>query len=123
MCKRFQGRVVNFYSFREVSKKCLVHKHLIKNSRQHKIPKTFPEYDFNLILYFGTVVRCRVLLPPTDGQVTPHSCTTSPEYDTTCHFSCPKGYRLHGEPIVTCLSDGQWSKNTTSFCKGWFIFQ
>ncbi|XP_067018332.1 uncharacterized protein [Acropora muricata] len=64
------------------------------------------------------VVRCKVLLPPTDGQMTPLSCTTSPEYDTTCHFSCPKGYRLHGEPVVTCLSDGHWSKNTTtSFCK------
>ena len=43
MCKRFQGTVVNFYSFREVNKKCLVHKRLIKNSRQHEIPKPFPE--------------------------------------------------------------------------------
>lgn len=68
---------------------------------------------------FSTVVRCKSLQAPKDGQVTPKSCETSPEYDTTCLFSCSKGYRLYGEPITTCSSDGQWSKNTTLFCKGW----
>ena len=24
---------------------------------------------------------------------------------------------------MTCLSDGLWSGNTTTFCKGWFIFE
>ena len=24
---------------------------------------------------------------------------------------------------MTCLSDGRWSGNTTTFCKGWFIFE
>ncbi|XP_078343207.1 uncharacterized protein LOC144628957 isoform X2 [Oculina patagonica] len=63
------------------------------------------------------VVRCESLQVPKDGHLTPSSCKSSPEYDTTCHFSCPKGYRLHGQPIATCLSNGQWSKNTTTFCK------
>ncbi|KAJ7360022.1 hypothetical protein OS493_019110 [Desmophyllum pertusum] len=63
------------------------------------------------------VVRCESLQAPKEGHLTPNSCGVSPEYDTTCHFSCRKGYRLHGEPIATCLSNGQWSRNTTTFCK------
>lgn len=72
---------------------------------------------------FPIVVHCMSVQAPTDGQVTPSSCTKSPEYDTSCHFFCPKGYRLQGWPIVTCLRDGQWSRNTTTFCRGWFIIK
>ena len=76
----------------------------------------------NIVLFlFPIVVHCKSVQAPSDGQVTPDSCRIHPEYDTTCHFSCPQGYRLYGEPIVTCLSDGQWSGNTTTFCIGWFI--
>ena len=75
------------------------------------------------LLFFSIVVHCKSLHAPPDGQVKPDSCRTYPEYGTTCHFSCSQGYRLHGGPIVTCLSDGLWSGNTTTFCKGWFIFE
>ena len=71
--------------------------------------------------HFLIVVRCSSLEPPNDGYVKPSSCTGSPVYGTTCHFSCPKGYRLQGEPVASCLSDGQWSKSTSAFCKGQFI--
>ena len=81
------------------------------------MPKSFISKTIVLFL-FSIVVHCKSLEAPSDGQVTPDSCRIYPEYGTTCHFSCPQGYRLHGEPIVTCLSDGQWSGNTTTFCKG-----
>ena len=81
-----------------------------------------PKHCFVLFL-FSIVVHCKSVQAPSDGQVTPDSCRIHPEYDTTCHFSCPQGYRLYGEPIVTCLSDGQWSGNTTTFCIGWFILK
>ena len=77
--------------------------------------------NFFFINYFLIVVRCSSLEPPNDGYVKPSSCTGSPVYGTTCHFSCPKGYRLQGEPVASCLSDGQWSKSTSAFCKGQFI--
>lgn len=79
-------------------------------------------FFFYCYCFFSIVVHCKSLHAPPDGQVKPDSCRTYPEYDTTCHFSCSQGYRLRGEPIVTCLSDGLWSGNTTTFCKGWFIF-
>ena len=79
-----------------------------------------PKNCFVLFL-FSIVVHCKSVQAPSDGQVTPNSCRNHPEYGTTCHFSCPQGYRLYGEPIVTCLSDGQWSGNTTTFCIGWFM--
>ncbi|XP_067016111.1 uncharacterized protein [Acropora muricata] len=63
------------------------------------------------------VVRCQSMQAPDKGHVSPNSCTVSPEYGTTCHFSCTKGYRLHGEPMATCLSDGQWSKDRNVSCK------
>ncbi|PFX23098.1 sushi, von Willebrand factor type A, EGF and pentraxin domain-containing protein 1-like isoform X2 [Stylophora pistillata] len=62
-------------------------------------------------------VRCKSLQTPIDGDITPSSCTSSPKYYTTCLFSCRNGYRLHGEPIATCLGDGRWSKNVTAMCK------
>ncbi|XP_068689881.1 uncharacterized protein [Montipora foliosa] len=63
------------------------------------------------------VVRCQSLQAPDKGHVSPSSCTAYPGYGTTCHFSCTRGYRLHGEPIVSCLSDGQWAKDTDISCK------
>ena len=73
-------------------------------------------------LFRFTVVRCQSLQAPDKGHVSPSSCTVSPEYGTTCHFSCTKGYRLHGEPIASCFSDGQWSKDTNVSCKGQLVF-
>ena len=69
-----------------------------------------------------TVVRCQSLQAPDEGHVSPGSCAVSPEYGTTCHFSCKKGYRLHGEPMTSCLSDGQWSKDRNVSCKGQLMF-
>ncbi|PFX23104.1 Uncharacterized protein K02A2.6 [Stylophora pistillata] len=63
------------------------------------------------------VVRCKALKPTMNGLLSPPSCQVSPEYDTVCQFSCHRGYVLYGEPVVTCLSDKQWSKNTTMICK------
>ena len=80
-------------------------------------------FFFIVVVFFSIVVHCKSLHAPADGQVKPDSCRTYPKYGTTCHFSCSQGYRLHGGPIVTCLSDGLWSGNTTTFCKGWFIFE
>ena len=70
------------------------------------------------VIFFFIAVRCKSVEAPKDGDVTPNSCTASPKYGTTCLFSCQKGYRLHGEPIATCLKDGRWSKHTTVSCKG-----
>ena len=70
---------------------------------------------------FLIVVRCSSLQAPNDGNVSPSSCTTSPEYGTTCGFSCQKGYRLQGEPTASCLREGQWSKNTSVSCEGQFM--
>ena len=54
--------------------------------------------------------------------MSPNSCKISPEYGTTCYFSCTKGYRLHGDPVTSCLSDGRWSKDTNVSCKGQLKF-
>ncbi|XP_015761109.1 PREDICTED: sushi, von Willebrand factor type A, EGF and pentraxin domain-containing protein 1-like isoform X1 [Acropora digitifera] len=66
---------------------------------------------------YCTVVRCPSLQAPDKGHVLPSSCAVSPEYGTACHFSCTKGYRLHGEPMTSCLNDGKWSKDTNVSCK------
>lgn len=65
-----------------------------------------------------TVIRCQSLQDPDSGHVSPSSCAVSPEYGSTCYYSCKKGYRLNGEPIASCLSNGQWSKATNVSCKG-----
>ncbi|XP_022803614.1 uncharacterized protein LOC111340956 [Stylophora pistillata] len=66
---------------------------------------------------FCEAVRCKSLQAPKNGNISPTSCTSSPEYHTTCLISCRKGYRLYGESITTCLRDGGWSNNATAMCK------
>ena len=75
--------------------------------------------DFFSVLQF---FRCQSFQAPDKGHVSPNSCKISPEYGTTCYFSCTKGYRLHGDPVKSCLSDGRWSKDTNVSCKGQLKF-
>ena len=78
--------------------------------------------SFFWFLLCFTVVRCQSLQASHKGHVSPNSCKVSPEYGTTCYFSCTKGYRLHGDPVTSCLSDGRWSKDTNVSCKGQLKF-
>ncbi|XP_068737640.1 uncharacterized protein [Montipora capricornis] len=61
------------------------------------------------------VVRCQTLKAPKDGFVKPDVCTVSPKYKDACQFSCKNGYKLHGNPVTTCLDHGEWSLNTSLF--------
>ena len=71
----------------------------------------------------STAVHCEALQAPNNGHIAPNSCLMSPTYGTMCHFTCRKGYRLHGEPIAFCLRNGQWSLKISVFCKGQFVNQ
>lgn len=68
--------------------------------------------------FFSVGVHCSALQAPDNGRITPDSCLMYPTYGTMCHFTCKKGYRLHGEPIALCLRNGQWSLMTNVSCKG-----
>ncbi|XP_056610750.1 sushi, von Willebrand factor type A, EGF and pentraxin domain-containing protein 1 isoform X1 [Triplophysa dalaica] len=57
-------------------------------------------------------VHCPPLVTLKNIHVSPPDCgkdevTTS----ASCQLTCPHGYRLLGDPVVTCLSSGSWSDN------------
>ena len=79
------------------------------------------QIDCHKLFFCFIVIICPPLQAPNNSQVTPNSCKVSPEYGTTCLFSCRNGYRLHGAPVAFCLSNGRWSSSTTVICKGQFM--
>ena len=56
------------------------------------------------------------------------SCTNSNTYKSQCTFSCDTGYRLNGQSVLTCNSDGSdsdgtgsWSDTTQPTCIGKYL--
>ena len=56
-----------------------------------------------------TVVECKTVTSPTNGQV---SHTTGTTYRQTATYSCDTGYNLVGDNNRTCQATGVWSGNT-----------
>ncbi|GAB1599781.1 protein lev-9 isoform X5 [Argonauta hians] len=50
-------------------------------------------------------IRCEELRPPLNGFITGSGET----YNTVLRFSCPEGYKLVGSGERRCMSDGEWS--------------
>ncbi|XP_019637817.1 PREDICTED: sushi, von Willebrand factor type A, EGF and pentraxin domain-containing protein 1-like [Branchiostoma belcheri] len=58
-------------------------------------------------------IECQGLPEPSDGQ---RACVTSDgqqatgtyPYETTCTFTCNKGYTLQGSKVRRCLQEGKW---------------
>ena len=53
-----------------------------------------------------TVVDCRTLTNPTNGQV---SYTAGTTFGQTATYSCNTGYGLVGDSIRMCQATGMWS--------------
>ncbi|XP_062572436.1 deleted in malignant brain tumors 1 protein-like [Saccostrea cucullata] len=63
----------------------------------------------------GTAIPCQALQAPTNGMITPSTCTTSSAApNTNCTVTCKSGYSLYGSSQLTCNANGQWS-NGASF--------
>jgi len=67
-----------------------------------------------------SVVNCTVLSVGHLVKTSPDSCLTSQmKFNTTCSFSCPKGYQLQGPSYKHCGANGQWTDSAKSVsCKG-----
>ena len=67
-----------------------------------------------------SVVNCSVLSVGRLVKTSPGSCVKSQvKFNTTCSFSCPKGYQLQGPSYKQCGANGQWTDSAKSVsCKG-----
>ncbi|XP_056011221.1 deleted in malignant brain tumors 1 protein-like [Ostrea edulis] len=62
----------------------------------------------------GTAIPCQPLRAPTNGMVTPSTCTsTTAKPNTNCTVTCKTGYSLYGASTLTCNANGQWSTGAT----------
>ena len=74
-------------------------------------------FVFNLPLY--TVINCTPLVPPFNGMISPSSCLSRSTYGQSCRFSCQRhGYSLEGTSVRVCGSEGEWTGNNDTICKG-----
>lgn len=53
-------------------------------------------------------VQCPSLAAPEDGLMV---CQDATNYNSQCSFSCLKGFRLNGSPLLTCQSSGVWTSS------------
>lgn len=59
-------------------------------------------------------IPCQPLRAPTNGMVTPSTCTsTIAKPNTNCTVTCKTGYSLYGASTLTCNANGQWSTGAT----------
>ena len=67
-------------------------------------------------------VQCPVLALHSLVKTSPSDCLKSQmEFNTTCSFSCPQGYRLEGSSYKYCQINGQWTGSAKSIsCNGGF---
>ena len=74
-------------------------------------------FTFRFPLY--TVISCTPLVPPSNGMISPTSCLSRSTYGQSCRFSCQRqGYSLEGSSVRVCGSDGEWTGNNDTICKG-----
>ena len=67
-----------------------------------------------LYILLSTVVDCRVLTDPANGQVNHAAGTT---FGQTTTYSCNTGYNLVGDSTRTCQATGLWSGSEPT-CQG-----
>ena len=76
---------------------------------------------FNVLRSFLVLVpKCPALTVGYLVKTSPNSCVTSQmKTNTTCSFSCPKGYQLRGPSYKTCEANGNWTDSAKSVsCSG-----
>ena len=64
---------------------------------------TLVNLQYQLIAH--TVVECPPLANPSNGNIS----VTEGVYQDTVTYACNDGFRLIGDPMRTCQSDGEWS--------------
>ncbi|XP_048063022.1 P-selectin isoform X1 [Megalobrama amblycephala] len=57
-------------------------------------------------------VACDPLVVPAQSHLTCADPLGKFSFRSSCNATCEEGYRLRGEPTLTCLSDGNWSAPT-----------
>ena len=67
-----------------------------------------------------SVVYCSVLSVGRLAKTLPDNCVKSQmKFNTTCSFSCPKGYQLQGPSHKQCEANGEWTDSAKSVsCQG-----
>ncbi|XP_073414050.1 E-selectin-like [Dendrobates tinctorius] len=53
-------------------------------------------------------IQCPSLSDPEDGRMV---CSDAANYKTQCSFSCLKGFRLIGSPVLSCQISGAWTSS------------
>lgn len=62
-------------------------------------------------------VSCPALAAPTNGRITPSSCTsTGNDFEGKCYYACDSGFEIAGVLVKTCLSSGQWDSQEEPTC-------
>ena len=69
---------------------------------------------YRYTFFHSTVVDCRTLHTPTNGQVSHPDGTT---FGQTATYSCKIGYNLVGDNARMCKADGMWSGSEPT-CQG-----
>ncbi|RWS04130.1 P-selectin-like protein [Dinothrombium tinctorium] len=65
-------------------------------------------WDEEIPICIRQVITCRELRPPANGAIQ-GTCRAGAMAGSRCLFSCTPGFQIQGEPILTCLANGQWS--------------
>ena len=75
--------------------------------------------DFFSVLQFFVASHCRL-----QTRVTCHQTRAKSLLNMALRVISlvQRAYRLHGDPVTSCLSDGRWSKDTNVSCKGQLKF-
>ncbi|XP_048458198.1 L-selectin-like [Rhincodon typus] len=63
------------------------------------------------------VVKCRTLVTPRQAEMNCSHPVGAFSYNSTCDFSCVKGFKLQGSDSLECGVSGEWSAPTPS-CEG-----
>ena len=67
--------------------------------------------------YVLTALSCPRLSVPAVGQLVPDSCTSGKTFPGHhCVMTCPRGYRVLGPAVLTCLLNQQWSPSEVPPC-------